>query len=77
MKAFPRNGAWAIDEKGKVGVLFLAGDREEFHQVDDVGFTQKVQIRPWAGLQIAPLANIPAARIEGASAESLAKRGYV
>lgn len=48
-KDFPRNGAWAIDEKGRCGILYQARDstREEFHIVNEVGETKIVQIRPW------------------------------
>ena len=48
-KDFPRNGAWAIDEKGRCGILYQAKDstREEFHIVNEVGETKIVQIRPW------------------------------
>jgi len=77
MKEFPRNGSWAVDEKGNIGLLFLAGACEEFHWVDDAGSTQKVQIRPWAGLRIAPRGAIPMARIAGVSAETLTEMGYV
>lgn len=48
-KDFPRNGAWAVDEKGRCGILYQARDstREEFHIVNEVGETKIVQIRPW------------------------------
>lgn len=48
-KEFPRNGAWAIDEKGRCGILYQARDstREEFHIVNEVGETKITQVRPW------------------------------
>lgn len=48
-KDFPRNGAWAVDEKGRCGILYQAKDstREEFHIVNGVGETKVVQVRPW------------------------------
>ncbi len=51
-KEFPRNGAWAIDEMGRCGIVFLArfddsSTREEFHIVNETGETKIVQIRPW------------------------------
>lgn len=48
-KDFPRNGAWAVDENGRCGILYQARDstREEFHIVNEVGETKIVQIRPW------------------------------
>ena len=51
-KDFPRNGAWAVDEMGRCGILFLAifeddSTREEFHIVNEYGETRIVQFRPW------------------------------
>lgn len=48
-KDFPRNGAWAVDEKGRCGILYQARDstREEFHIVNETGETKIIQIRPW------------------------------
>lgn len=48
-KDFPRNGAWAVDELGRCGILYQAKDsnREEFHIVNETGETKIVQLRPW------------------------------
>lgn len=48
-KGFPRNGAWAVDEVGRCGILYQDHNsaREEFHIVNEMGETKIVQIRPW------------------------------
>jgi hypothetical protein len=80
-KPFPCPGAWAVDENGRVGVLFLATfgqmARTEFHPVNEVGETTIPLVREWAGLRIARKDEIPAARRQDFSDEMLAELGYV
>lgn len=52
IKEFPRKGGWALDEKGRVGLVFLAvfddgTTQEEFHIVNEAGETRLIQYRMW------------------------------
>jgi len=50
-KEFPREGAWAVDDRSRVGLLYRTerkdGAREEFHIVGESGETRLIQVRPW------------------------------
>lgn len=81
IKPFPREGAWAVDEQGQVGLTYMGEYpdgrvQEEFHVCDSSGNTTLSVVRSWAGLRQAKLNEIPAARIAGVPQEQLVAMGY-